>query len=83
MTRERGMVGVRGFEPPWVAPPDPKSGASANSATRPNLLFKNRTVSPDSFAVKTAISKCYPDYTTNIYSNAKNYSIQKSHRLMR
>jgi len=33
--------------------------------------------------VKTAISKCYPDYTTNIYSNAKNYSIQKSHRLMR
>ena len=28
-----GMVRKGGVEPPWVSPPDPKSGASANSAT--------------------------------------------------
>src|SRR5689334_2281353 len=27
------MVRKGGLEPPWVSPPDPKSGASANSAT--------------------------------------------------
>ena len=27
------MVRKGGLEPPWVTPPDPKSGASANSAT--------------------------------------------------
>ena len=27
------LVRKGGVEPPWVAPPDPKSGASANSAT--------------------------------------------------
>src|SRR6059058_104570 len=27
------MVRKEGLEPPWVSPPDPKSGASANSAT--------------------------------------------------
>ena len=46
------MVGVRGFEPPWVAPPDPKSGASANSATRPNLLIKNSPPSRDASALR-------------------------------
>ena len=27
------MVRKGGLEPPWISPPDPKSGASANSAT--------------------------------------------------
>jgi hypothetical protein len=27
------LVRKGGLEPPWVSPPDPKSGASANSAT--------------------------------------------------
>ena len=27
------LVRKGGLEPPWVTPPDPKSGASANSAT--------------------------------------------------
>jgi hypothetical protein len=27
------LVRKGGVEPPWVSPPDPKSGASANSAT--------------------------------------------------
>ncbi len=33
--RNYKLVGEKGFEPPWVAPPDPKSGASTSSATRP------------------------------------------------
>ena len=32
-------VGAEGFEPPSLSGPDPKSGASASSATRPNPLF--------------------------------------------
>src|SRR5580698_5215568 len=31
--RPNQLVRKGGLEPPWVSPPDPKSGASANSAT--------------------------------------------------
>ena len=34
-----GVLG-RGLEPLWIAPPDPKSGASANFATRAFLSIK-------------------------------------------
>ena len=34
------LVGERGLEPPRVTPPDPKSGASASSATRPCFNIK-------------------------------------------
>src|SRR6185295_19521990 len=33
-----GVVGAEGFEPPSLSGPDPKSGASASSATRPKTL---------------------------------------------
>ena len=33
-------MGERGLEPPRVTPPDPKSGASASSATRPCFNIK-------------------------------------------
>jgi len=32
-------VGLRGLEPPWVTPTDPKSVASASFATGPYLKF--------------------------------------------
>jgi hypothetical protein len=35
------LVGVEGIEPPWVTPLDPKSSASASSATRPRLILKD------------------------------------------
>jgi hypothetical protein len=31
--KKKLMVREKGLEPPWITPPDPKSGASANSAT--------------------------------------------------
>ncbi len=34
----KGLVRKGGLEPPWVSPPDPKSGASANSATFAHLV---------------------------------------------
>jgi hypothetical protein len=33
------MVRKEGLEPSWVSPPDPKSGASANSATFALFVF--------------------------------------------
>ncbi len=33
------MVGTTGVEPARISPLDPKSNASANSATRPSLFF--------------------------------------------
>src|SRR5208337_1370423 len=33
VSRQEELVRKGGLEPPWVSPPDPKSGASANSAT--------------------------------------------------
>jgi hypothetical protein len=37
-------VRMKGLEPPWIAPPDPKSGASASFATSAcgNALLKMR-----------------------------------------
>ena len=32
------MVQVKGLEPPWIAPLDPKSSASANFATPASLV---------------------------------------------
>jgi hypothetical protein len=37
------MVRKGGLEPPWVSPPDPKSGASANSATFARRIAKLTT----------------------------------------
>src|SRR5579859_3662687 len=35
------MVRKGGLEPPWVTPPDPKSGASANSATFAAFVYSD------------------------------------------
>ncbi len=32
------VVGAKGIEPPCIAAPDPKSGASTNFATRPFII---------------------------------------------
>ena len=44
------MVRKGGLEPPWVSPPDPKSGASANSATfathSKSIISKRNAVLP-------------------------------------
>lgn len=34
--RNIDVVGKRGLEPPWIAPPVPKTGAYTNSATCPD-----------------------------------------------
>ncbi len=54
------MVGAKGIEPPCIAAPDPKSGASTNFATRPfqniqlsNLYF-GRNWSTISYASRSA-----------------------------
>src|ERR1022692_2965560 len=39
----RTLVRKGGLEPPWVTPPDPKSGASANSATFAGRIAKIMT----------------------------------------
>ncbi len=41
-----------GLEPPWVSPPDPKSGASANSATFARLDY---TKSCEGFVAAAAV----------------------------
>ncbi len=40
------VVGKKGLEPSRVAPPEPKSGASASSATCPNFEVPQRFSSP-------------------------------------
>ena len=45
------LVRKGGLEPPWVTPPDPKSGASANSATF--ALLESITYNPSLFAPGT------------------------------
>ena len=44
------MVRVKGLEPPRLAAPDPKSGASANSATP---AYDNRMVSHEGLEPST------------------------------
>ena len=41
------LVRKGGLEPPWVTPPDPKSGASANSATFARRELTDYTPVPD------------------------------------
>lgn len=46
------IVRVEGLEPPWIAPPDPKSGMSTNFTTpafavSPNNLGLNQINSPE------------------------------------
>ena len=48
----RTLVRKGGLEPPWVTPPDPKSGASANSATFASITYGR---SPDLVAVLVAL----------------------------
>jgi hypothetical protein len=53
------MVRKGGLEPPWVSPPDPKSGASANSATfamhSKSTISKHRAVLPMGFGSFTRL----------------------------
>ena len=60
------MVRKEGLEPSWVSPPDPKSGASANSATfalRSNLspLITLITDAPDEATMARNLCRLWLD----------------------
>ena len=47
-----------GLEPPWVSPPDPKSGASANSATFARQAAWSTGPLPLSVADSRSVAEC-------------------------